>query len=346
MKIVSLEFFVLNRKPLIRLNKNSLFFFESKNVASDNNKIIVLQSDIVIVDKIFLLIIKKNVCEIFSFFSRDYVSHPKIFLENLLPIKPEFRFIFGEGYVFWFSNIEGMGYLNCSQISNGKSTNIQLDKVDIIDKKDYKIFFPDGCFKYNSFKVFIQSSDSVIKILGMIINYKVELSVDDIYFNNDQVRLKYISFSGQKTFLSVLQNANVLIKDTTNSNFQIQSYSEDKIFNSLDKNLYIQHGIYIRIFPWVDNVSDKLKEIPTNTNYSISFCAYLEKSDVLFLIYRKPQKFDICIVKDFGIHKWVYDIESSSAQLLLIDNLLYFFLVNDNHKEIGVKILDLNDYIN
>lgn len=341
-----LDLFVLNKKPLVRLNKKHLFFFE-KNIDSFKNiKTNFTEHDIVIADKNILLIIKNYIAKGFCFSSPEPIILPEIQLLNFLPIEPKFKSIFGEGYLFWLSKYNDSIYLNCTKISNKMNTNIVINDINLINKQEYKIYFPDVFFENQFFKVFILTSNSVIKIdieinektFEITMKYKVLLKV--------QSKLNELHFAGQKTFLTVFDDFKVLVANAENNTLQNTTYTEPDIFNSLDKNIYLKHENDIRIISWLDNVGDKLKEIPVNQNFEISFCAYFEKSDVLILIYRKPLKFDICIVRDFGLHKWLYDIESSSAQLLLIDNLLYFFLVNDNHNEISVKILDLNDYIN
>ena len=341
-----LDLFVLNKKPLIRFNKNHLFFFENKIDSFKNIKINFTEHDIVIADKNILLIIKNNISKGFCFSSPEPIILPEIQLSNFLPIEPKFKSISGEGYLFWLSESKGVIYLNCTKISNNINTNIAINDINLINKQEYKIYFPDVFFENQFLRVYILTSSCVIMI-DIVINEKTsEITMKQKVLLKVQSKLNELHFAGQKTFLTVFDDFKVLVTNAENNTLQNTTYTEDNIFNSLDKNIYLKHENDIRIISWLDNVGDKLKEIPVNQNFEISFCAYLEKSDVLFLIYRKPLRFDICIVKDFGLHKWLYDIESSSAQLLLIDNLLYFFLVKDNHNEISVNILNLNDYIN
>ena len=303
-------------------------------------------NDIILADKNLLLIINKDICKVYCFASFIPLILPEIKLANLLPLKPEFKSISGEGYLFWMSNSNGYIYLNCTKISNNITTKVCIDNLKLIEKLKYDIFLPNFSNENNPFNVYILTPISIIK-------YEIAITINTTAIKNthtfslsDHSKLKELYFAGQKTFLSVFDNFNVLVTNAENNTLENTSYTEDKIFNTLDYNLYIQHDKYVRIITWHDKIKSKLKEIPINQNFEISFCAYLEKPDVLFLIYRKPLKFDICIVKDYSTFKWVHDVESSSAKLLLIDNLLYFFHVNDYHNEIGCKILDLNDYIN
>jgi hypothetical protein len=340
-----LKLLILNKKPLIHLNKE-LFFFENKRDPSEKFNLELTEDDLLVADKNILLVIKKNICKSFCFFSNKPIILPEIILTDILiSVKPEFKSINGEGYIFWISLKKNLAFLNCTKISSGQTTIVKMQD-DLISGIDFKIFFPDLSNEGDFIKIFVQTSESILKFDISIGQKTIDINMSHKFSWIDQPKLKELHFGGQNFFLCVFENSNVLVLDSRNNCKQILQYSEDNIFNSLDNNLYVRHENKIRIIPWVNSMGDKLKQLPINQNFQISFCAYLEKSDVLFLIYRKPLKFDICIVRDFGLHKWLYDIESSSAQLLLIDNLLYFFLVNDNHKEIGVKILDLNDYIN
>lgn len=344
---------------------NEVFYFNGQILLKTNNNLLCLINDNfeniklpIKIDYLTLILTIKNLLILIHdiYIYLCYLEKNNLFVYSKtelfgidLSVKPILvNFLGPNFYLIWAASSVNIFKINITRINDNKLLSFNLD-VKVSTR--LASFYIDKSFESEeNFSFYLITDLLVLKIIIFNFNEIPTFKQILIFDSRSYGKIETVSICGNNVF-SKLENGSFFYSRSgqiINNQFEIVD-----IFSSLVcAHIFVlwksPKSISLDRYLWVvkSNLNDEGDSwhIPDNILHKILYALMFENK--LFLLYHGDQSslYFVEIIRN-KVHKKPILISSAFADVIKINNLIYFIKKNKTHKRIELRLINLTDYI-